>query len=298
MNNTLDNTKKNNKWSLILVITVLMALLITNLIKVSQLKKQISYMEESFSSEINLLLNNINKLENTIENANSLISDYEFNVAGFDQENHTVDLVFRITPKNYEENNQFSLSIGNTVIDFAPESTTYVAALTVDLFGCEYFEPTLTVSSGFTHRTQKLPAIDTLNMWQEILPYVNVVVLEDNTYENTKFFMNTTLELYTYNTDNAQFTDGKVIVTINNEEKKVVDLPLEAGDFPSEITLKDSYSMEISDRITIKLIANDNAGYTHVYTLYDWCNNSIDQPILSEAIYNSEGILLTPQEKL
>ena len=67
MNNTLDNTKKNNKWSLVLVITVLMALLITNLVKVSQLKKQISYMEESFSSEINLLLNNINKLKNSLD---------------------------------------------------------------------------------------------------------------------------------------------------------------------------------------------------------------------------------------
>lgn len=290
MNNTLDNTKKNNKWSLVLVITVLMALLITNLVKVSQLKKQISYMEESFSSEINLLLNNINKLENTIENANSLISDYEFNVAGFDQENHTVDLVFRITPKNYEENNQFSLTIGDTVIDFAPESTTYVAALTVDLFGCEYFEPILTVSNGFTQRTEELPTIDTRYMWQKILPSVDITVLKDNNYENDKFCIKTTLDLYTYSTDYAQFEDGKVIVTINNEEKKVVDLALEAGDFPSEITLKDSYSMEISDRIIIKLIANDNAGYTHVYTLYDWCNNSIDQPILTEAIYNSERL--------
>lgn len=35
MNNTLDNPKRNNKWSLILVITVLIALLITNLVKVS-----------------------------------------------------------------------------------------------------------------------------------------------------------------------------------------------------------------------------------------------------------------------
>lgn len=298
MNNTLDNTKKNNKWSLVLVITVLMALLITNLVKVSQLKKQISYMEESFSSEINLLLNNINKLENTIENANSLINDCKYVVSNFDKDNNTIDLTFRLTPKNNNENNRFSLTMGDNVVDFVPDSSDYTATVTVDIFGCKYYEPILTLTSGFSQRTEELPPIDTRYMWHEILPSVDISVLKDNTYESNKFRMKTTLALYTYSTDYAQFKDGKVVVTINNEEKKVVDLALEGGSFPSEVTLKDSFSMNITDRITIKLIANDNAGYTHVYTLYDWCNNSIDQPILSEAIYNSEGTLLTPQEKL
>ncbi len=276
----------------------LIIFLIANYVKLSNLQDDIYNLEQNCLNKISLLQTNITTLEDEIEDANSLIQSFESSIKDFDLDKHTLELSFEVIPKNHNDDTKISLTLNSYIVDLEKNtSNKFTGSLTVDMFGNEYLETIITISDGNIKKTEQLSAIDTTCIWQKFLPSFNAIFSngEHFEYADNNFHLDGSIDISTYNNEDSNFVNGKVVIEVNGRLVDTIDMSIDNNIFSKTIELDKKISMGKTDLLEVYVVADDSLGYTHKYYVFGWSDGATNAIWNGEQekIYDKDGTLLT-----
>lgn len=277
------NESKRSK-SLIIVIILLIASLISSFYKINDLTAKIDNLEKSFNNQIQTMNGQINSIysdvDTKLKEQNSLLSEFTYKNGRFSPESNQAEIIMEFVPKILTDNMELYVSFGGKEIPCTRNKGKFSATLTVDAF--KYYEekPVLNINTTTETKTEVLDDMYIEYLYTNHLGSLNAhSAINSNNYKNNLKqsknerkinFSGSVYFDYWKNTENNTKNNIKkafISVEVNGKEATCYDvtdkLVLSEDNLVGDISLADTFNVKLNDNIEFFANIEDSYGYTH-----------------------------------
>ena len=289
--------KKINFYYLLIGFIILQFI---SILKIDNLKGEISYLNNRISSLEDNLQNQINSIysnvDEIINRKASLIETSEIEIGQVNSRDLTLPITLRVTPKEVSENTKVSLELDGELSPMDKKDTSFSVTIIQSIFSD--LLPKLVIDENGLKKTMVDNQIGIESIKNEIFPKIYPRLLgqasmRGNIYSRTGELKADIKEVKT----DIKFEKTYLLVKVDDKLISKEEIPIEelsAGyELNEQVPLKDG---ELS---TMTLVVLDSIGLEHHYTVDTWLGGSDMQrePWLEdEHIYTGDGKLLWKQE--
>lgn len=247
----------------------------------SNIQNDLQMTNTQLTQQVSLLSQQISDLEYQLEQQESLITSFAYEVGTFDASSMTCDVTFTCAPKIYADDTVITLSVAGTEITLKKNgSGVFRATESFSIFEQFPENAVITITSGGISQTQAIDQLPWPSLCYECLPWLEVYSTESTfayDHDAKQGRAEVTVENYT----TADFSDITLIVKVNDEE--VEACPITGQTMEVVFTA----SMETEDIMSLYVTAKDEYGLTHEMYLDGWSTDGY----WSEIVYGKFGTL-------
>ena len=288
-------------------IVVLIIALILMFLRIGGLSSQITVMNNTLQrqyDDIRALERYILELKESINKANSSVSENYYEIRSFNENDNTAEIFFSLIPAQAKEDTIVSVVAGDKTVSLArTEKGTFEGTLKADIFGSYPGEvKALITTDGVTVSENLNYTLD--GLWIEYLPQLITDGGGETEVSGGKIRINWDSNVYFQDSDYAGFdlksarlveeADGKVISEEDLSSKLVKDQGLNSCNI--EVDKKVSYS---GGSYRLYVTAKDSKGYTHAAELIflEGADGVLSTDHFGDRIFDASGKELTTQPK-
>ncbi|MDW7655720.1 MAG: hypothetical protein SCM11_00955 [Bacillota bacterium] len=260
------------KYALPALLALLVILQILSLSRISSLKNNLQNTQNQLSSLISSQSGQISSLYSRIENLlnqqDSLIEGFDYSFGMLDQETLTIPVTFTVIPKEVKTGARAILHVSGQSTEMIRNGPAYSATLQVNIF--ELFQAMFVLVADGTEKTETLAVVS--NLRSRVLPDV------DAHFEGmgkTGYHRDQNATSGTYTWDGQIFMQFKPTSETNTIEnaRYVVDLdgtilsenPIDTqGQYQA---IKETFAFTAGQALTLSVLATDSYGLIHQVVL-------------------------------
>ena len=288
-------------------VVVLIIAMILMLLRIGGLSSQITTLNNTLQrqyDDIRTLERYILELRESVDEANSSISDNHFEIRNFSEKDNTAEIFFSLTPAQAKEDTKVSIVAGDKTVSLAKtEKGTFEGTLKTDIFGSLPGEvKALITTDGVTVSERLNYTLD--GLWTEYLPQLITDGGGQTDVSGGKVKISWDSNVYFQDSDYAGFDlksarlieeiDGKVVSEEDLSSKLVKNQGMDSCNV--NVDKKVSYS---GGSYRLYVSVKDSKGYTHEADLI-FLEGAGGIPSIKyheDRIYDASGKELTTQFK-
>lgn len=278
------------KYALPALIALLVFLQILSLSQISNLKNDLQNTQNQLSSLISVQSGQVSSLYSRIENLlnqqDSLIEGFDYTFGMLDQETLTVPVTFTVIPKEVKTGSRATLHVSGQSAEMVRNGPAYTASLHIDIF--ELFQAMFVLTVDGIEQTETLAVAG--NLHSQLLPNIDA---HFEGMSQTGYSRDKDAASGTYTWDGQiwmQFKPAGETNTIENA-RYVIDLdgtilserPIDAqGQYQA---IKETFAFKAGQTLTLSVQATDSYGLIHQVVLDRIRLDSNMEPIQEEWSY-------------
>ena len=284
------------KIRLYVLIGALMISQFTLLLKINRLESQTEYAKNQMNNLSNNLTNDMNAIYSNVEEMlnrkESLIEVSKTEIGIVNRDNLTVPVTFTLTPKEVSENTMMDLEFNGELFPMDKTGTSFTTTVDRSIFSDAL--PYIVIDENGVKKTMEGKQIGFNDIKNEIFPNMFPRLLGSASYNGNTYSRNGNLSVDIKEAKkDIKFTKISLVVKIDDKIISEEIIPNEVFDSGYEISKK--IPLAKGEVCTMIVIATDNIGLEHHYTVDHWTGGSDRQRELwfeEEYIYSSDGKLL------
>lgn len=264
--------------------------------EISRINLNIEYLENKISS----LQNNISDLKEELYKQNSDVNFLKVSFGKYYEEDHTADVIFKLSPKTYSKSDVYSLYFDewDKTVDLKETSEgIFEATVRTDIFKHIPGEVQYTVKRDGTVKNGMINTeseTDEYEIWENYLLFPKYDLhASDYEYKDGKLSYVVWGEIVPVSIvgmDVSELVESVKIIT--KLDDKVID-EYETVTENHAFKLKETRDVRIDQRLEIYVEISDKYGFVYRVSISGWHDNSVYEYLDGFEIYDKEGNLLT-----
>ncbi|MDR7855374.1 hypothetical protein [Tissierella sp.] len=270
------------------------------LLRINRLESQTEYTKNQINNLSNDLRNDMNAIYSNVDDMlnrkESLIEISTTEIGTVNRDNLTVPITFTLTPKEVSENTMVSLDFNGELLPMNKAGTSFTTTVDRSIFSDAL--PNIVIDEKGVKKTMDGKQIGIIDIKNEIFPNMFPRLLGQASYSGGTYSRSGNLSVDTKESSkDIKFTKIRLVIKLDDKTISEEDIPNEVFDSGYEINKK--IPLGDGEVCTMIVIATDNIGLEHHYTVDTWIGGSKMQRepwFEDEYIYSSDGKLLWEPE--
>lgn len=230
---------------------------------------QVDYTENNLRNEINTIYSNVDE---KLKKQGSILDSHQLTLGKLNEDDVTVPITLRITPKEASQNLGASLEFNDKIITMKKEGTSF--SVTFDAYVLDKPEMKVVLENN---------GVQKIETFEEHIDLRNKYFLEisggiegSSSYGSDTFQHRGTISLYFSYTE---YNSPKKITVIKEVNENIISQNTEEASYHNSIPLNEKYKLSKGDKLDIYAIVEDQYGFNYKYKLLNYEVDSNGNPI-------------------
>lgn len=230
---------------------------------------QVDYTENNLRNEINTIYSNVDE---KLKKQGSILDSHQLTLGKLNEDDVTVPITLRITPKEASQNLGASLEFNDKIITMKKEGTSFVA--TFDSYVFDKPEMKVILENNGVQKIETLN--EPINLRNKYLLDIFGSIEGSSSYGSGLFQHKGTIS---FNFSNTEYNSPKKITVIKEMNKKIISQNTEEASYHNSMPFNEKYKLNKGDKLDIYAIVEDQYGFNYKYNLLNYEIGSNGNPI-------------------
>lgn len=263
---------------------------------ITEMYENMDVLYEDVNRDLKNIVHDMESMKNDIReirDASKLVANWDYRIVNSDDANKVFTYEFEVVLKTYSEDTKVSLGLNDMSIELTKNAAgKFIGVSEIGMFDSAEGELFAFINEDGKITSEKLEYVYISGGWKDYLPYMVSKVPENATYnsKSKKIELDQTLNIGLESGVDCQFTEVYMMIDVNGEETKKIDIGFEKGKSEYYISLEDELpKVEKTDSMYIYMVGIDSLGYTHKLLVNSWEDTKWSFYYDYEYIYDKDG---------